>query len=393
MHLSDRHHAIYAAVSLFEEQIRKRLREDDIVVDVWFVVIPDEVYFLGRPLSKVPAIDQIKVPSALGPRLARRLAREPSMFEEDMKATLVYSYDLNFHHQIKARLLDVRAVVQVVRESTLATLDSASTDSRRGLQDPASLAWNLCTTAFYKVGGRPWKLAKLRDRVCYVGLVFKMNAASGAGGNSCYGAQMFLDSGEGLVFKGIDGNWYSGQTKEFHLSTTEAHKLLSRIVSAYVAAHGHAPAELFVHGRTRFNEAEWEGFLSAVPPTTKLVGVRITRSQDMKLYRHGTTPVLRGTVYRLSKDRALLWTLGYTPRLKTYPGREVPNPLFVEVSKGEADIFSVLQDVMALTKLNFTACIFADGIPVTLRFADAVGEILTAAPQIDGPPLPFRHYI
>jgi hypothetical protein len=36
-----------------------------------------------------------------------------------------------------------------------------------------------------------------------------------------------------------------------------------------------------------------------------------------------------------------------------------------------------------------------DGLPVTLRFADAIGEILTAAPESDIPetPLPFRHYI
>jgi len=48
---------------------------------------------------------------------------------------------------------------------------------------------------------------------------------------------------------------------------------------------------------------------------------------------------------------------------------------------------------IGLTKVNFNACLFGDGLPVTLRFADAVGEILTAAPGQDGPPLPFRHYI
>jgi hypothetical protein len=54
----------------------------------------------------------------------------------------------------------------------------------------------------------------------------------------------------------------------------------------------------------------------------------------------------------------------------------------------------VLSDVLSLTKLNFNACIYGDGQPVTLRFADAVGEILTAGPQKpDLPPLPFRYYI
>ena len=63
------------------------------------------------------------------------------------------------------------------------------------------------------------------------------------------------------------------------------------------------------------------------------------------------------------------------------------------ICKGYADIRVVMQDIMALTKLNYNACIFADGLPVTLRFADAVGEILTSGPMENIPPLPFKHYI
>jgi hypothetical protein len=48
--------------------------------------------------------------------------------------------------------------------------------------------------------------------------------------------------------------------------------------------------------------------------------------------------------------------------------------------------------VLALTKLNYNACIYGDGQPVTLSFADAVGEILTAGP-VTGAPTPFKLYI
>ena len=88
-----------------------------------------------------------------------------------------------------------------------------------------------------------------------------------------------------------------------------------------------------------------------------------------------------------------LWTLGFVPELQTYAGREVPNPLVVEITRGTADLAVVMQDVLGLTKLNFNACIYGDGLPVTLRFASDVGEILTAAPLGDLPPLPFKHYI
>ena len=104
--------------------------------------------------------------------------------------------------------------------------------------------------------------------------------------------------------------------------------------------------------------------------------------------------IARGVGWVKSQWMAYLWTKGFVPRLQTYAGREVPNPLSIEICRGVADIKQVMADVLALTKLNYNACIFGDGVPVTLRFADAVGEILTAAPRKNElPPLPFRYYI
>ena len=95
-----------------------------------------------------------------------------------------------------------------------------------------------------------------------------------------------------------------------------------------------------------------------------------------------------------SERMGLLWTLGFVPRLQTYQGREVPNPLLIDICRGDADLRTVMTDVLALTKVNFNACLYADGMPVTLRFADRVGRVLTAIPpELDPPPLPFRHYI
>jgi hypothetical protein len=392
--LSNRHIAIFETVSLFETAIRMRLREEDDGVDVWFVIVPEEIYQLGRPLSQVRRSERIEVTGRLSARVAQRLLKEPSLFEEEMTQAKVYSYHLNFHHQLKARLIDVKAVIQIIRDTSIASRPSDEAGGRgRRMQDPASVAWNLCTTSFFKAGGRPWKLAEVRDGVCYVGLVFKKNPLDPNGPNACCGAQMFLDSGDGLVFKGAMGPWYSSENHEFHLPEIEAKRLIESVVDSYEKIHGKPPAQLFIHGRTRFSDVEWNGFRAGVPAASDIVGIRITRSDEMKLFRPGRTPVLRGTAYQVNRRRALLWTSGYVPQLQTYPGREVPNPLSIEICRGDADILQVMSDVMGLTKVNFNACIFADGLPVTLRFAEAVGEILTAAPNVDGPPLPFRHYI
>jgi hypothetical protein len=49
---------------------------------------------------------------------------------------------------------------------------------------------------------------------------------------------------------------------------------------------------------------------------------------------------------------ATLWTRGWTRRIATYPSLEAPNPLSVEICRGDASIEKVLSDIMALKKLN-----------------------------------------
>jgi hypothetical protein len=48
--------------------------------------------------------------------------------------------------------------------------------------------------------GRPWKLNSIRQGVCYIGLVFKQDEKHSDPRTACCAAQMFLDSGDGVVF-------------------------------------------------------------------------------------------------------------------------------------------------------------------------------------------------
>jgi hypothetical protein len=202
-----------------------------------------------------------------------------------------------------------------------------------------------------------------------------------------------------VVFRGAVGPWYSPKEKEFHLTREAARELVKLALDSYARSFAgqpsQPPAELFIHGQVSFSDEEWSGFRDAVDPNvTNIVGVKIRDDVDLRLFRPGKHPVLRGTAYVRHKSSAYLWTRGFTPRLQTYVGREVPRPLRIEIERGDTDISVVLSDILALTKVNYNTCILADGIPVTLRFADAVGEILTAGPKVaDGAPLPFKHYI
>ncbi|GLS29416.1 hypothetical protein SAMN04488498_11211 [Mesorhizobium albiziae] len=393
---SNRADAVRTAVKIFADAIRAHLRTEEQRPDLWLVVIPDVVYRYGRPEVAAPPRAERRVSDIISARAAKRFFEGGDLFPETMEDAETYLFSSNFHHQLKAELLIDQIALQLVLESTLADRSIVDPHRRpRGLQDEATVAWNFGTTLYFKMGSKPWALANVRPGVCYVGLVFKRNETPHQVGEACCAAQMFLDSGDGLVFRGALGPWYSDKNREYHLSSSAAQQLMSSVILGYEAKHGHPPAQLFIHGRHRFNEAEWAGFKASVPSETSLVGVRIQRGDDMRLFRPtASTPVLRGTAVEIGAKHAFLWTRGYVPRLASYQGFETPKPLSVQITHGEGDLAQVLADVLALTKVNYNACDFASGLPVTLKFADRVGEILMASPKlVSALPLPFRYYV
>ena len=127
-----------------------------------------------------------------------------------------------------------------------------------------------------------------------------------------------------------------------------------------------------------------------------LVGVTIKDEKVFKLYRDKDFPILRGSFYVKNRNNAYLWTKGFIPRIQQPLGMETPNPLTIKLvrGKGNIKIETVCSDILALTKLNYNTCKYGDGLPVTLKFANVIGEILTAG-KIDDlrPALPFRYYI
>jgi hypothetical protein len=394
---ANRSDAVRSTVRLFADAIRAHVRAEERHPDVWLVVVPDVVYRYGRPQVAPPPKGERTPSDLMSPKAARRFFADGDLFPETMEDADTYLFSNNFHHQLKAELLQDKIALQLVLESTLhdRALETAQTGRRRGLQDEATVAWNFATTLYFKMDAKPWALADVRPGVCYVGLVFKNDETPASRGEACCAAQMFLNSGDGLVFRGALGPWYSEQNREYHLSARAAESLMASVVEGYVGKHGHPPRQLFIHGRHRFSNDEWAGFTAAVPVETSLVGVRIQRRDDMRLFRpSASTPVLRGTAVLVDDSNGFLWARGYVPRLAAYQGFETPKPLTVEVTHGAADLTQVLADVLALTKVNYNACDFASGLPVTLKFADRVGEILMASPRTaTAPPLPFRFYI
>ena len=395
--IQNRHEAIYGCVDIYVSRLVREENRLEAPPNFWFVVIPEVVYELGRPQSRVPGAEALRGEVQISQREARDLKVNPTLFGEDEEDAEIYEYATHFRRQMKARLLKHRIVTQIVRETTLAPEDFKKANGMplRRLEDPATVAWKLGTGAYYKGGGRPWQLANVRPGVCYVGLVYKRTDLTTDARHACCAAQMFLTNGEGVVFRGALGPWFHADTKQFHLDTSAAEKLVQVVIEEYRHQHNNElPRELFIHATSNFTDEEWQGFEKGAGDKTSIVGVQISDAfDDLKLYRTGKYPTIRGTALLLSQTAAFLWTAGFVPRLDTYMGPETPNPLMVRVQKGACELDTVLSDILGLTKINFNSCLFNDRLPVTIKFANDVGDVLIAAPMDSEPRLPFKFYI
>ncbi len=389
----DSHQRVHNWVNLYVEKLTKYSKEQEMPVDVWFIVIPEVIFKFGRPNSRIPKSEEnIKV----GLKKQDRNSNQFDMFfqEENDLLREAYEFEVNFHNQLKAKVLSDRIVTQIIRESKIAYedfMDEKQIEQERKFD--SSKAWNISNTLYYKLGGLPWKLGDVREGVCYLGLVYKKTESDLKNKNACCAAQMFLDSGDGMVFRGNVGPWWNPRTGEFHLSEQDAFEIVSQSLEAYYSRFNNYPDEIFIHAKTFFDDNEWSGFENAVLGKSKIIGIRIREDNNFKLYRYSQYCVPRGTLLQYDSSKAFLWTKGFIPRFKTQMGLETPNPINVTITRGNADIEIVCKDILGLSKLNYNACIYGDGVPVTLKFADSIGEILTAGKDIKTAVLPFKHYI
>lgn len=123
---------------------------------------------------------------------------------------------------------------------------------------------------------------------------------------------------------------------------------------------------------------------------------------------------LNGTTQRCSGPSQRVQCLLFTFRMLAVPtsgsirnsslnstalGLQLLCPLFRRVHQGlrcvakKPDIRTALADIMGLTKINYNSCNFNDGLPVTVRFARMVGDVLTMGSAKGEEKQPFKFYV
>lgn len=376
----------FQVVNQYVGAVNVAKRRDE-ALSVIICVVPEEIWRNCRPSSYLA--------EGTGERLsphekAARVAGQTNLL--DPFDPQQYELSVDFRRQIKARVMEYGVPIQIVRESTL-RLTEPTTENPRRLTPLPDRAWNLATAFYYKAGAKPWRLATARDGVCYVGIAFRRTDGPNPR-TACCAAQMFLDSGDGIVFLGEYGPWYSPRKRQFRLSRSAARKLLTGALKTYEEMEGRQLTEVFLHSRSDISRDEFEGYRQACPENVKIVGIRVrSERHGVRLFRTESRPVLRGTFWALNEKTGYLWASGFKPRWQTYDGSDTPVPLRIDIQHGVAEVKQVAQDIFGLTKLNYNACKLGYSEPVTIGFSDAVGEILVSNPKIEKRSPSFKFYI
>lgn len=277
---------------------------------------------------------------------------------------------------IKAKAMEIGIPTQLVKPRTLLSNPEDVT-----LQDEATRAWNFSVALYYKAEGYPWKLTEMTVGTCYVGITFYKDLTDPKGRMRTSMAQVFTHTGEGLVLRG--GRAVLDETKSPHLSEAGAYQLMRDILQLYHEQMGQLPSRLVVHKSSRFWSDEISGFNKAAKDVKIKDYVTIfKRGRGIRFMRKkGKYPPLRGTVIKIGERDYIVFTQGWIPYFRTYPGLRVPVPLEIVEHHGDSPMETICREILALTKLSWNSADFCISEPVTLAYSRRVGRILAYIPE------------
>lgn len=274
----------------------------------------------------------------------------------------------NFRRYLKAKAMQFNVPIQIVRDRI------ASPTSE--MQDEATIAWNFFTALYYKASGTPWAMIRkdASEATCYAGISFYRSRDRKRTETSI--AQIFNELGNGVILRGEE-IFLKKNDLTPHLSEEQANNILTQSLKEYYDAVKIFPKRLVLHKTSNFSESEIFGFKTAAEAFyINQVDLISIQSSDLRLYRQGNYPPLRGTHLRISESHHILYTRGSVPYYETYAGKYIPSPLEIKMAYYDESPNLICDEIIALTKMNWNNTQFDRRLPITLECARNVGEIL-----------------
>jgi hypothetical protein len=292
----------------------------------------------------------------------------------------------NFYRALKARIMSKPNAVptQVLRRHTYVEEEAT--------QSAATRAWNLAVSLYYKAGNIPWRPSDLTPDTCFVGISF--HHLKRRSGDLMYAslAQAFSNDVEPFALRGALIPPEQLKNRHPYLTERQAAELMAQVVENYKWKTGARPSRVVVHKTSQYQEEEAEGFEGALMSEVPACDLIWLAPTGFRLIRKGVQEAWRGTVCTIGDDDHYLFTTGFVPDWKEYPGPHVPSPLQIGSLK-PTDLEERAREILALTKMNWNS---AEGVgrnPITISFARKVGMIMTELGDEATPNPLYRFYM
>jgi hypothetical protein len=273
----------------------------------------------------------------------------------------------DFRRALKAQAMKHKMPIQIGTNRLFVDSESA--------QDPATRAWNVCLALFYKAGGIPWRMRSEGPETCFVGVSFHHLKTKRRHLVYASVAQAFSSEGDGFALRGdTPVEWDPEQGRQPHLSRDQATALARRVLAKYEEITERRPLRVVFHKTSKFEPEERAGIEEGAAgiPVVELVTIQPSR---FRLIHEGIYPPRRGTYCRINEDASYLFTTGYIPEWRTYPGPHVPAPIRLLADPG-VDLERAAVELLSLSRMNWNTARDTSGQPITIRFAREVGGIM-----------------
>jgi hypothetical protein len=315
--------------------------------------------------------------------------RDPLTKQGNDEDSPVEDEKVDFRRLLKAEAMPYRKPLQLIWEENL-------TEAPPNRQNDATRAWNLMTALYYKASmSIPWRLVEdpEKQETCYVGIGFYKSRDEEYLRTAM--AQIFDEMGQNVILRG--NPILPDEDKDDrrpYLNEEHSYNLLYRALEAYEQAVKHLPARLVLHKSSHYREEEINGFKNAIIDHgieyADFVDIQPT---DMRLLREGDYPPYRGTAAELESRRHLLYTFGSNKYYRTHPSLYIPGPVEVRKADGDASMRQVCREVLALSKMNWNNTQMGGKMPITLRGASNVGDVMKYVEDNNKPVMHYRYYM
>lgn len=371
----------------FENIIKEQTSLEDIITEITSLYL-NEIKFLSK--NKKPDV----ILCALSENFMKHIMEakpkntgddDEEVPEKDFDEEEVSKKEQNFRRNLKAKAMQYNVPIQIIRDRIAKPTAE--------MQDAATIAWNFFTALYYKASGTPWALIRKdsAETTCYAGISFFKSRDKKSTQTSI--AQIFNELGKGVILRGEE-IVLKKNDRTPHLDEQQAFNLLNQSLKEYYDAVKIYPKRLVLHKTSNFNQDEIYGFTQAARELhINQIDLVSIQTSDIRLYRSGNYPPMRGTHFTMTDNHHVLYTRGSVPYYETYPGRYIPRAIEIKLAAYDESPNVICDEILALTKMNWNNTQFDRQMPITIECARNVGEILKYLGEDEQMQLKYSFYM